>query len=107
MKFFPHTTGTIKLTATYEMVKTHIEQYIQKTYKHGQDIAESLRELKKKDLSGAMPVRQLSTYVKVDEERLRKIEQEGYAVLYTAEVQNYMDRKIPWKPTSEEHMRLY
>ena len=35
----------------------------------------------------------MSTYVKVDEERLRKIEQEGYDVLYTAEVQNYMDRK--------------
>ena len=93
MKFLPHTTGTNKLMATYETVKTHIEQYVQKTYKHGQDIAESLRELKKKDLSGAMPVRQMSTYVKVDEERLKKIEQEGYDVLYTAEVQNYMDRK--------------
>ena len=93
MKFLPHTTGTNKLMATYETVKTHIEQYVQKTYKHGQDIAESLRELKKKDLSGVMPVRQMSTYVKVDEERLRKIEQEGYDVLYTAEVQNYMDRK--------------
>ena len=77
----------------YEMVKMHIEQYVQKTYKHGQDIAESLRELKKKDLSGVKPVRQMSTYVKVDEERARKIEQEGYDILYTAEVQNYMDRK--------------
>ena len=93
MKFHPHTTGANKLTATYETVKTHIEQYVQKTYKHGQDIAESLRELRRKDLSGVMPVRQMSTYVKVDEERLRKIEQEGYDVLYTAEVQNYMDRK--------------
>ena len=54
-----------------------------------------------------MPVRQMSTYVKEDEERVRKIEQEGYNVLYTAEVQNYMDSKIPWKPTSEEHIRLY
>ena len=43
----------------YETVKTHIEQYIQKTYKHGQDIAESLRELQKKDLSAEMPVRQM------------------------------------------------
>ena len=93
MKFLPHTTGTNKLMATYETVKMHIDQYVQKTYKQGQDIAESLRELKKKDLSGVMPVRQMSTYVKVDEERLRKIEQEGYDVLYTAEVQNYMDRK--------------
>ena len=41
-KFLPHTTGANKLIATYETVKTHIEQYVQKTYKHGQDIAESL-----------------------------------------------------------------
>ena len=93
MKFLPHTTGANKFIATYEMVKTHIEQYVQKTYKHGQDIAEFLRELRRKDLSGVMPVRQMSTYVEASDERLRKIEQEGYDVLYTAEVQNYMDRK--------------
>ena len=29
MKFLPHTTGTNKLMAMYEMVKTHIEQYAQ------------------------------------------------------------------------------
>ena len=28
MKFLPHTTGTNKLTAMYETVKTHIEQTI-------------------------------------------------------------------------------
>ena len=93
MKFLSHTPGTNKWTATYETVKTHIEQYVQKMYKHGQDIAESLRELQKKDLSGEMPVRQMSTFVEASEERVRKIEQEGYDVLYTAEVQNYMDRK--------------
>ena len=37
MKFLPHTTGMNKLTATYKTVKTHIEQYVQMTYKHGQD----------------------------------------------------------------------
>ena len=97
MKFLPHTTGTNKLMATYEMVKTQIEQYVQ-TYKHGQDIAESLRELQKKDLSGAKLVRQMSTYVKEDEERVRKIEQEGYDVLYTAEVQNYMEKYLGNQP---------
>ena len=35
MKFLPHTTGTNKLTATYETVKMHIEQYVQKTYNTG------------------------------------------------------------------------
>ena len=62
-------------------------------YKHRQDIAESLRELQKKDLSAEMQRRQMSTYIQVSEERVRKIEQEGYDVLYTADVQNYMDRK--------------
>ena len=86
MKFLPHTTGANKLTTTYEMVKTHIEQYVQKTYKHRQDIAESLRELQKKDQTAEMPVRQMSTYIEESEERVRKVEQEGYDVLYTAEV---------------------
>ena len=94
MKFLPHTTGTNKLTATYKTVKAHIEQYVQKTYKHRQDIAESLRALQKKDLTAEMPTRRLSVLVAESEERIRKIEQDGYNVLYTAEVQNYMDRKI-------------
>ena len=56
MKFLPHTTGTNKLMATYETVKTHIEQYVQKMYKHRQDIAELLWELQKKDLTVEMPI---------------------------------------------------
>ena len=103
MKFLPHTIGTNKLTATYETVKTHIEQYVQKTYKHGQDIAELLRELEKKDLTAEILVRKMSGLVAESEERLRKIEQDGYDVLYTAEVQNYMHRKN----TLEEHMHLF
>ena len=38
-------------------------------------------------------MRRVSGLVAESEERMRKIEQEGYDVLYTAEVQNYMDRK--------------
>ena len=91
MKFLPHTIGTNK--ATYEIVKMHIEQYEQKTYKHRQDIAKSLREQEKKDLTAEMPVRMMSGPVAESEEGVRKIEQEGYNVLYTAEVQNYKDRK--------------
>ena len=107
MKFLPHTTGANKLIATYETVKTHIEQYVQKTYKHGQDIAESLRELRRKDLSGVMPVRQMSTYVEASDERLRKIEQEGTTYSTPQRSRITWTGKIPWKPTSEEHMRLY
>ena len=93
MKFLPHTTGTDRLTATYETFKTHIKQYVQKTYKHGQDIAELLRELEKKDLTVEMPMRRMSVLIAESEERIRKIKQDGYDILYTAEVQNYMDRK--------------
>ena len=79
----------------------HIEQYVQKTYKHGQDIAELLRELQKKDLTAEMQRRQMSTYTAEAEKRVRKIEQEGYDILYTAEVQNYGQEKYlrdqPWK----------
>ena len=60
MKFLPHTTGSNRLMATYETVKTHIEQYVQKTYKHGQDIAKLLRELEKKDLTAEMQKRRMS-----------------------------------------------
>ena len=83
-----------KLTAIYQTVRTHIEQYVQKTYKHGQDIAKLLRELQKKDLTVEMPMRKMSMLISEANERLRKIEQDGYDILYTAEVQNYMDRKI-------------
>ena len=72
MKFLPHTTGTNKLTATYETVKTNIEQYIQKMYKHGQDIAELLRELEKKDLTVEMPMRRMSGLVAKSKERVEE-----------------------------------
>ena len=73
MKFLPHTTGTNKLTATYETVKMHIKQYVQKTYKHGQDIAELLRELEKKDLTAEMLMRKMSELIAKSEETMRKI----------------------------------
>ena len=93
MKFLPHTTGSNRLTATYETVKTHTEQYVQKMYKHGQDITESLRELEKKDLTTKMLMRRMSRLTILAEERNRKIEQDEYNVFYTVEIQNYMDRK--------------
>ena len=80
MKFLPDTTGTNKLMATYETVKTHIEQYVQKTYKHRQDIAELLSELQKKDLTA-----------EIGSGRLNKT---GMTYSTPAEIQNYMDRKI-------------
>ena len=42
---------------TYTTVKDHILQFVQKTYKNGQDIAISLRNLQKMDLTGERPRR--------------------------------------------------
>ena len=47
-----------------------------------------------KDLTAEMPIRRMSGLVAGSEERIRKIKQDRYDVLYTAEIQNYMDRKI-------------
>ena len=47
MKFFPHGIGRDRQTVTYDTVKDHIVQYVQKTYNNGQDIAISLRDLER------------------------------------------------------------
>jgi hypothetical protein len=57
MKFFPHGIGRDKQAVTYDTVRDHIVQYVQKTYEHGQDIAVSLRDLTKKELSSLTPER--------------------------------------------------
>ena len=41
----------------YATVKDHIISYVQRTYRHGQDIAISLRELKKRDLTSEEPTK--------------------------------------------------
>ena len=51
IKFFPHGAGRDQQTVTYDTVKDHIVSYVQKTYKNGQDIAVSLRDLEEIDLS--------------------------------------------------------
>ena len=45
---------------TYDTIKDHIVQYVQRTYKHGHDIAKSLRTLKKIDLDKEMPKRTMA-----------------------------------------------
>ncbi len=58
MKFFSHRNGRERQAVTYDTtVKDHIVQYVQKTYKNGQDIAASLRDLVIKDLNPLSPTR--------------------------------------------------
>ena len=58
---YPHGIGIERQTVTYDTVKDHLVQTVQKNFIHGQDIAISLRDLQVKDLSKLKPVRLDST----------------------------------------------
>ena len=90
MKFAPQGQKNDQRIVTYATVKDHIITYIQKTYEHGKDIADSLRELKVKDLTAVEPTRQLSTK---SVEAEQKIEQHGFDYLYQAEIKSFVERK--------------
>ena len=90
MKFFPHGIGRERQTVTYETVKDHIVQYVQKTYKCGQDIAVSLRDLQKKDLNPTAPIRGISSETDAN---ANAREQAGMDIVYQAELERYLDRK--------------
>jgi hypothetical protein len=89
MKLFLHGIGRDKQTVTYNTVKDHIVQYVQKTYDNGQDIAISLRDLFKKDLSTLAPIRGQAT---ATDPAVRANEQAGMDILYQAELERYLDR---------------
>ena len=57
LKFMPHGGGRDKFVATYVAVRDPIVQYVQKNYKYGQDIAESIRDMKKIDIIVYKPIR--------------------------------------------------
>ena len=59
IKFSPHTQGKAQC-ATYNTVKDAIIQYIQKTYKDGNDVAQSLKNASAIDLAKEKPVRLIS-----------------------------------------------
>jgi hypothetical protein len=90
MKFYPHGIGREKQAVTYDTVKDHIVQYVQKTYKNGQDTAVSIRDLVKKDLTPLQPTR--GTAVAKDATE-NKNEQVGMDIIFQAELERYLDRK--------------
>jgi hypothetical protein len=90
MKFFPHGIGSDRQTVTYDTVKDHIVQFVQKTYKNGQDIAISLRDLNKKDLSALLPSRGQASST---DAAIQANKQAGMDILYQAELERYLDRK--------------
>jgi hypothetical protein len=77
-------------TVTYDTVKDDIVQYMQKTYKHGQNIAVSLRDLKQNALQSLVPTRGQSTGT---DPVVNSNEQAGMDIMYQAERERYLEQK--------------
>ena len=96
VKFYPHTSGQ-QHTVTFDTVKDRIIQQVQKTYRHGVDVAESLRNEEKKDLSASEPTRELST---ATDETQRFLEQQGHDIKYKVKIAEY----FKWVEQLDENM---
>jgi hypothetical protein len=90
MKFFPHGIGRDRQAVSYDTVKDHIVQYIQKTYRNGQDAAVSIRKLVVMDLTPHEPKRGISR--DIDATANLKA-QAGKDILYQAKLKRYLERK--------------
>ena len=88
MKFIPHGLGKQNQSVTYTAVKEHVMQHVQKTYCHRQDMAISLWEMQKIDLSQHKPKRTMAS----PNEKEKEFLQEWYDILYKAQVRKYIDR---------------
>jgi hypothetical protein len=87
MKFVPHGIG--KETVTYQTVKDCIIQLVQKSFRNGKDVADSLRPMEKINMTKNMPTRRISRETGTD----KTTEQEGFDMLYKAEIDIYTKRK--------------
>ena len=89
-KFNPYGAWTGKKTATFETVKQHLIEYVQRTYKYGQDVAISLREMELIDMNEKRPTMYSSESTDPDE---RQLENEGLKISYQAEVTRFIERR--------------
>ncbi|MGC8553840.1 MAG: hypothetical protein ACP5O7_13425, partial [Phycisphaerae bacterium] len=89
MMFAPNSQGKPQ-TATYATVKEAIIQQVQKTFKDGQDVAESIEKGMPFDLSSVEPTRSISA----EEDPVKAtLEQTGLDIKYQEELRRYLDRK--------------
>ena len=82
LKFTPHYSGKQQMV-TYDAVKEHVIQQIQKNYRYGIDMAQSLRNMQyTAEPGGTRPVRQIVTMEDLKDEKMTAIKQEGYNIDY-------------------------
>jgi hypothetical protein len=90
MKFFPHGIGRDRQAISYDTVKHNIVQYVQKTYRNGQDAAVSMKNLVVMDLTPHEPTRGISR----DADATANLKaQAGKDIFYQAELERYLERK--------------
>jgi hypothetical protein len=90
MEFFPHGIGRDRQAVTYDTVKDHIVQYVQKTYRNGQDAAVFIRNLSVIYLTPQEPNQGRATRA----DSAEKLEhQAGMNITYQAKLERYLDRK--------------
>jgi hypothetical protein len=89
MKFVPNRIGKERQTVTYQMVKDYIIQLVQKSFRNGKDVADSLRRMEKIGMAKHMLTRKISQKTGTD----KVTEQEGSDMLYKAEINNYTKRR--------------
>jgi hypothetical protein len=90
-KAIPHGIGKeVQQTATYQTVKDYIIQLVQKSFRNGIDVADSIRKMDRIDMTSKIPIRRISGATNADD---RATEQEGYDILYKAEIDMYTKRK--------------
>jgi hypothetical protein len=86
LKFSPIQYQANTQGATYATVKDAIIQQIEKTYKGGIDIGQSLEDMKEVDLISAIPIRVIATSEEPEE---KLVEQAGLDIMYDNEVGRY------------------
>jgi hypothetical protein len=60
VKFILHRIGKeVWQTATYQTVKDYIIQLVQKSFRHGKDVADSIRKMEKINVTTKIPVRKI------------------------------------------------
>ena len=72
---------------TYDTVKDHITQCMQKNHKNGIDIAESLNKEVMKDTSTLQPARKISTN---SDQALKTLEQDGFDIDHKVHIQKHL-----------------
>jgi hypothetical protein len=85
----PHRIGKDRQRVTYQTVKNYILQLVQKSFRNGKDVADSLRKMEKIDMKKNMPTRKISKETGID----KATKQEGFNMLYKAEIDIYTKRK--------------